>query len=281
MVLPLPGRPTMRVMAFPGSPPSSTASSDSWPLSSRSLMGHHLAGRRQERARSEKIPHLGYELQRLQRFPQKGIRPRVQGLVLAFQHRNRDDRHVVILLERTAETETGPARYQQFDHDERGGAVGERPPGGFLAQGYFDFEALGLQEVLLQFGGVGVMLGKQDEEPGLASAGGSHCQPGLEPLCQQAVSIRRTQSVGHLRPHEPELLDLIPAEQPVPARVPVGDDECVTVFPRADGGHRNTQHARYRTDAVDRTASSLHHPYPTYSLGKANTILGFSVQIFF
>src|ERR1700746_1515196 len=116
MVLPLPGRPMMRLMALAGSPPPRTASSGSWPLSSRSLMKDLLAGAQQERARSQEISDCGHELQRFQRFHQERIGSRVHCLVPALQDRYRDDRHVVVLLESAAKTETGAARYQDLDH---------------------------------------------------------------------------------------------------------------------------------------------------------------------
>ena len=39
-------------------------------------------------------------------------------------------------------------------------------PGGLLAERHLDLEPLGLEEVLLEFGGVGIGLGEQDQQPG-------------------------------------------------------------------------------------------------------------------
>src|SRR5215470_12073573 len=108
-----------RVMALTGSPPPKTSSSGACPLSSRSTTQGLLALIGQEGARSQQIPDRRYELQRFQRFPQERIGPGLHGPALAFQHRDRDDRYVVLLLEMPAQAEPGSPGYQQFDHHQR------------------------------------------------------------------------------------------------------------------------------------------------------------------
>src|SRR5207247_5134383 len=115
----------MRLMALAGSPPPRTSSSGACPLSSRSSMRDLLPGTEQEGARSQQIPDRGHKLQRFQRFEQERISPGFDGPIPAFQHRYRDDRHVVVLFEKTAQAEPGPTRYQQFDHHQRRGVIEE------------------------------------------------------------------------------------------------------------------------------------------------------------
>src|SRR5215831_575223 len=114
-----------RLMALAGSPPPRTSSSGSWPLSSRSPMRDLLLGTDQEGARSQQVPDRGHKLQRVQRLPQERISPGFDGLILAFQHGDRDDRHVVVLLEKAAQTKPRSPRYEYFDHDQRRRAVEE------------------------------------------------------------------------------------------------------------------------------------------------------------
>src|SRR5215471_11084736 len=102
----------MRLMAFAGSPPPRTSSSGACPLSSRSSTRDLLRGTQQERARSQQIPDRGHKLQRFQRFAQERISPGLEGLSLAFQHRDGDDGDVVVLFEEAAQAEPGPPRYQ-------------------------------------------------------------------------------------------------------------------------------------------------------------------------
>src|SRR5689334_8961375 len=104
----------MRLMAVAGSPPPSTSSSGACPLCSRSATRDLLAVTGQEGARSQQIPDRGHELQRFQRFPQERIGPGLDGPIPAFEHRYRDDRHVVVLFEKTAQAEPRPPRYQQL-----------------------------------------------------------------------------------------------------------------------------------------------------------------------
>src|ERR1700756_3898406 len=105
----------IKLMAFAGRPPPRTSSSGACPLSSRSLMADLLPPTEQERARSQQVPDRGHEQQRFQRFPQERISACVEGLIAAFQHRDRDNRHVIVLFEEPAQTEPRPAGYQQLD----------------------------------------------------------------------------------------------------------------------------------------------------------------------
>src|SRR5215471_8818456 len=97
----------MRLMALAGSPPPRISSSGACPLSSRSPTRGLLAVSNQEGARPQQIPDRGHKLQRFQRFPQERIGPGFDGPILAFEHRDRDDRHVVVLFEEAAQGEPG------------------------------------------------------------------------------------------------------------------------------------------------------------------------------
>src|SRR5215831_11305542 len=115
----------MRLMALAGSPPPRTSSSGACPLSSRSATQDLLAVSNQEGARPQQIPDRGHELQGFQRFPQERIGAGFDGPILAFEYRDRDHRHVVVLFEEAAQAEPGPPRYQQLDHHQRRGVVEE------------------------------------------------------------------------------------------------------------------------------------------------------------
>src|SRR5690348_18473618 len=77
------------------------------------------------------------------------------------------------------------------------------------------------------------------------------------------MSISGTGAIGHAGPHEPELLDLIAAIQPVTARVPAGNHHVIPVLPSADRGDGDTNHPRHGADAIDRPTGSAHQLYPT------------------
>src|SRR5215471_10184923 len=109
----------MRLMALAGSPPPRISSSGACPLSSRSSKRDLLPGTEQEGARSQQIPDRGHELQRIQRFPQERVGPGLDGLILEFQHGDRYDRHVAVLLEKAAQAEPHPPGYEHCDHDQR------------------------------------------------------------------------------------------------------------------------------------------------------------------
>src|SRR4029077_18571263 len=95
-------------------------------------------------------------------------------------------------------------------------------------------------------------------EPAPAGLGG-YGQPGPELLGQETMSVSGTEALGHPGPYEPELLNLIPAVQPVATCIPVGDHECVPVFPGAKGGNRKPDHVPDGADAVKPPVPVLHH----------------------
>jgi hypothetical protein len=170
------------------------------------------------------------------------------------------------LLELPAQLQSVAARDQQVDHGHARGQLLELLGGVGGVQCRGDLVALGAQEVLRQVGGVGVALGEQDQQPGLARLGLVERQPpSSQALGEQAMGVGGCQALGELDLDEAELIDLVARVQAMAPGAALWDREPVAFLPGPQRRWRNAQHLPDRADAVDRSAAhrwTLANPLP-------------------
>src|SRR4029453_19263863 len=100
-----------------------------------------------------------------QRILQEPLTPPPQRLVAGLQGRDRQHWSPASLLEQPAQVKAAAGGDEQVDYGHAGGQLLEHAGSLSGVQRRGDLVALGAQEVLRQFGGVRVALGKQDQWP--------------------------------------------------------------------------------------------------------------------